>query len=231
VTTEFITLNVARGMASLGFLASLTPTKSQPYVAKAGTIIMPTQVSANVPVTATFQPPSGMDLNGARIVWEAEGQEPAYGTNFTFTPTSSGAVWVEAEAQWPDGRRAFASTDASATNGFPTVSVVATDASAAKAALDPGVWTFTRTGDTSADLIVYFQFSGTATKWNDYYRYPQGDMPEQFTIPAGSATAALTIRVNPTSTITGPETAILNINPNTSYNVGTPNSATINLNP
>ncbi|MDB6065724.1 MAG: guxA1, partial [Pedosphaera sp.] len=231
VTTEFITLNVARGMANLGFIASLTPTKTQPYVAKAGTIQVPSSVSANVPVTATFQAPAGMDLNGARIVWEALGQEPAYGTSYTFTPTNNGAIWVEAEAQWPDGRRAFATTDSSATNGFPTVTVVATDASAAKATQDPGAWTFTRTGDTSLPLTVNFTFSGTATKWNDFYRFPQGDMPEQFTIPGGSATATLTIHVNPNSTLTGPETAILNILTNTSYNVGTPGSATINLNP
>jgi hypothetical protein len=51
-----------------------------------------------------------MDLNGARIVWEAADQEPAYGLTYNITPKGSGSQWVEAEAQWPDGRRVVATT-------------------------------------------------------------------------------------------------------------------------
>jgi len=61
--------------------------------------------------------------------WEANGLEPALGTTFTFTPTSNGAQWVEAEAQWPDGRRVFAVSDSDGFNSPATVTVVATDAS------------------------------------------------------------------------------------------------------
>ena len=53
-------------------------------------------------------PVRGWDLSSARIVWEARDQEPAFGSTFTFTPSNSGAQWVEAEAQLPDGRRVFA---------------------------------------------------------------------------------------------------------------------------
>jgi hypothetical protein len=49
-----------------------------------------------------------MDLNGARVVWEAHNQEPAYGPTYTFTPLYSGQQYIHAEAQWPDGRRSFA---------------------------------------------------------------------------------------------------------------------------
>src|SRR5581483_9238583 len=103
VTAEMITLNEARDLAAHAFLASLTSTKSQAYVAKAGTISLPGQVSSGSPVTATFQPPSGMDMSGARVVWETSGQQPAYGTSFTFTPANSASFWLQAEAQWPDG--------------------------------------------------------------------------------------------------------------------------------
>jgi hypothetical protein len=34
-------------------------------------------------------------------VWEAQGQDPAYGDKFTFTPTNSGLEWVEVEAELP----------------------------------------------------------------------------------------------------------------------------------
>jgi hypothetical protein len=49
-----------------------------------------------------------MDLSGARITWEARDQEPTFGQTFSFSPKNNGAQWVEAEAQWPDGRRVFA---------------------------------------------------------------------------------------------------------------------------
>jgi hypothetical protein len=44
-------------------------------------------------------------------VWEARDQEPAFGPTFTFAPVHAGSQWVEVEAQWPDGRRAFAATN------------------------------------------------------------------------------------------------------------------------
>jgi hypothetical protein len=50
----------------------------------------------------------GMDLSTARITWEARDQEPAFGPTFTYAPKNNGVQWVEGEAQWPDGRRAFA---------------------------------------------------------------------------------------------------------------------------
>ncbi len=229
VSTEMVGLNEARGLATTAALAAMTQTKTQPYTAKAGTITLPAQMPVNVPVTATFQAPAGMDLTGARVVWEASGQEPAYGPTFTFTPTTSGALWVEAEAQWPDGRRAFATSGNSAFNNLPTVSVVANIATASRATQNLAEWTFTRTGSTSSPLTVNFQFTGSAVKWNDYRR-PQGDMPESITIPAGAATATLDIYAVSGTTWTGAETAILNISTDPSYNAGTPGSATITLN-
>ncbi|MDB6017633.1 MAG: hypothetical protein JWR19_2122 [Pedosphaera sp.] len=229
VSTEMVGLNMARGLGNLAALAALTPAKSQAYVAKAGTIKVPATMPINVPVTATFQAPAGMDLNGARIVWEARGQEPAYGTSYTFTPTLNGGQWVEAEAQWPDGRRAFATTDSSAFNSFGTVTVAATDATASRTTQDPGVWTFTRTGDTSSPLTVNFQFAGSAAKWTDYRTFA-GDMPETIIIPAGATTATLTIHAVAGTTWTGTETAILTLTANPAYNLGTPRNATITLN-
>jgi hypothetical protein len=48
-----------------------------------------------------------MDASKARIVWEADDQEPSYGTTLKFAPGSKAGHWVEVEAQWPDGRRVF----------------------------------------------------------------------------------------------------------------------------
>jgi hypothetical protein len=49
---------------------------------------------------------NGLDLTQAKIVWEASGQAPVFGgTQFTFTPTTVGTQWIEAEVLMPDGRR------------------------------------------------------------------------------------------------------------------------------
>ena len=111
-STEFITVNQARSLASLAFLATLTSTKTQTWSAASATtqISVPTGIApVNVPLTVSLS--SSMDLSGARIVWEARDQEPYIGPTFTFAPKNNGAQWVEAEAQWPDGRRLFAAAN------------------------------------------------------------------------------------------------------------------------
>jgi hypothetical protein len=115
VTTEMVILNQARGLGSLAFLAAQTSLASQPWQAVPAQITVPSGV---VPlgsnVTVTMQAP-GLDLTTARITWEANAvgtsqsyQIPSFGQTFTMTPTVNGTQWVEAEAQFPDGRRVFA---------------------------------------------------------------------------------------------------------------------------
>jgi len=227
ISTEFVHLDQARSLASLAFISTLTSASSKPWKPVAGKITAPSEALINTPMNATLQAP-GMDLTGARIVWEARDQEPHYGSTFTFTPTNSGSQWIEAEAQWPDGRRIFAVTDGSATNTLPTVTVVATTATASEQGPVPGVFTFTRTGSTTAPLTVNYQFSGTASKWTDYRR-AQGDMPETISIPTGSTSATLTIYPVVDNIPEGPQTVILTLSPNAAYNLGQPKSATVTI--
>jgi len=122
VRTEFVHLNQARALAMLAVLASKTSAKSQAWTSGTAQIIAPaTVVPVDAPTTISLQA-GGLNLSGARILWEGRDQEPAFGTTFTFTPKNNGAQWVEAEIQWPDGRRVFA------TNSFyansPTVAWV-----------------------------------------------------------------------------------------------------------
>jgi hypothetical protein len=108
VTCEMVHTDIAHSLANAAFIAAQTGMKSQPWKPVAGSISVPTSGWAvGSPVTVGLQVP-GMDLSGARITWEAGGQEPAFGSTYTFTPQTKGTQWVEAEAQWPDGRRAFA---------------------------------------------------------------------------------------------------------------------------
>jgi hypothetical protein len=226
VTTEFVIVDQARSLASTAYLAALTPLKTQAWSQGQAQIMgLPLEISTNASVTATLEAP-GLDLTNARIVWEARDHEPVFGTNFTFAPMSHGAQWVEVEIQLPDGRRVFAATNFFATNGLPTLSVVADTAVMVEDDLNPVVFTFTRDADTSAALAVNFRFSGTATKFNDYRR-PQGDMPEFVVFPAGASSATLTILPVNDAAFEGPESIILTLLPNTAYNVGIPNTTTI----
>ena len=110
-TTEFVVLDQARGLGVVAYLAALTSLKTQSWTFATGQITTPTTVvPVGQPVTLSLQ--STLDLKGVvRIVWEGRDQEPAYGSTFTFTPQNNGTQWVEAEAQWPDGRRVFAAAN------------------------------------------------------------------------------------------------------------------------
>jgi hypothetical protein len=107
--TEMVVLNQARGLGMLAFLAAQGPYRTQAWRAPSNaSLSLPATVvpvGSNVTVSMTVP---GMDLGGARITWEARDQDPAYGATFTFAPKNNGTQWVEAEAQWPDGRRVFA---------------------------------------------------------------------------------------------------------------------------
>jgi regulation of enolase protein 1 (concanavalin A-like superfamily) len=109
---------------------------------------------------------------------------------------------------------------------FPLVSIVATDANAAEAGLDPGVFTVTRTGQIGAALTVQLTLSGTATSGSDYNAIAS---PLSLTIPAGSASATITVTPIQDALIEGPETVIETINTNASYTVDVPSVATVTI--
>jgi len=111
VATEFTIPVQGRCLATTAWLMARSSRKDQKWRSAAAHIVgVPLKARAGTRVRATLSVP-GMDLQGARIVWEAEGQEPAFGTSYNVTPARPGPHWIEAEAQWPDGRRAFAAVD------------------------------------------------------------------------------------------------------------------------
>jgi hypothetical protein len=111
VTTESVSVNLARSLASLAFLLTLTPAKDVAWKAAPATIVgLDTPPAVGEKRTLSLDVP-GQELAGARLVWETSGGEPSFGRSFELVADSSGAGWVEVEAQWPDGRRAFARKD------------------------------------------------------------------------------------------------------------------------
>jgi len=108
LTQEFVILNQARALAYQAWLMAGTSVRTQEWKSAVGQIrSLPTKALAKQIVSVALDV-DGLDLHSARIIWEAAGQEPALRQQFTFVPGKEGSQWIEAEAQWPDGRRVFA---------------------------------------------------------------------------------------------------------------------------
>lgn len=106
---------------------------------------------------------------------------------------------------------------------LPVVSVSAPDASAAESPSDTGTFRVSRTGSTSVPLTVSFSLGGSASA-ADY-----DPIGSSVVIPAGSATA--TITVTPVNDTDGEnaETVVLILSSGAGYTVGSPSSAAVTI--
>ena len=125
VNTEASTTDTVRSYATATWLAAQTSLASQPWRWTNASISVPNEARLpGQPVTVTLQV-ADPNLSAARITWEGLDQEPTFGgLSYTFTlPSQTGPCWVEAEVQWPDGRRAFATNSVLvSTNAQPVLS-------------------------------------------------------------------------------------------------------------
>jgi acid phosphatase len=107
---------------------------------------------------------------------------------------------------------------------LPTVSITATDSSAAEQGLDSGTFTVTRTGSITSALTVNYSIAGTAGNGTDYTT-----IASSVTIPAGSPSATISVSPLDDTAVEGTETVILSLQTSALYNIGTPQSATISI--
>jgi Glycosyl hydrolase family 9/Cellulase N-terminal ig-like domain len=121
VSTEGSTTDTARCFAATAWLAAQTSVANQPWRSTNATIMAPTTARLPGQPMAVSLNVADPNLSTARIIWEAQGQEPAFGgANYTFSPgPQSGSYWIEVEVQWPDGRRAFATNLVSVSTNAP----------------------------------------------------------------------------------------------------------------
>jgi hypothetical protein len=105
---------------------------------------------------------------------------------------------------------------------LPTVSISASDPSAAEVGPDSGILTITRSGSTAAALIVHYSVSGTATGGSDY-----AALAGTVTIPAGQTSATLTVTPVDDAVVEGNETVIVTVSADPAYTIGASASATI----
>lgn len=109
---------------------------------------------------------------------------------------------------------------------LPTINVTATDPNAAEPS-NPGVFTITRSGGSAGNgsaLTVKYFLGGTAQNGTDY-----STLGNYVVIPAGSASATVTITPIDDSTVEPDETAILTLQLLPEYTLGTASSATVTI--
>ncbi len=107
---------------------------------------------------------------------------------------------------------------------LPTVTIAATDPNASETGPDNGVFTITRTGDTTNPLVVAYTIGGTATNGTDYQL-----LSGSATIGAGQASTTITLTPIDDVLVEGPETAILTLSTSGAYVIGTAGSATVTI--
>ena len=184
------------------------------------------------------QPNNGFWVVGAASTLDAALLNAANGTvNFPLTAGSSfnifasnfeGGMFVTGSSftltvSFADGSTATASVSIGAP-ALPTVTVAATDANAAEAGLDPGVFTVTRTGATTAALTVNYTVGGTATAGTDYQA-----LSGSVVIAAGSASATITVTPIQDTVVEGNETVTVTLSSSASYTAGSPSTATVTI--
>src|SRR5262249_24416833 len=89
---------------------------------------------------------------------------------------------------------------------FPTVTVAANDDNASETGPDTGTITISRWGATTAGLTIHYSLAGTASNGTDY-----ASLSGSLTIPAGAASAGITVTPINDTAVEGNETVILTV--------------------
>ncbi len=107
----------------------------------------------------------------------------------------------------------------------PTVTIVATDKQAIENSSNTGRFTVTRAGSLAANLLVNYTLEGTAVNGVDY-----SALSGTVLIPAGQATATITITPLNDSLVEGDETVVATLTSSSLYNICNPGQAWLVIN-
>ena len=193
-----------------------------------------TCVAAGNPVATTFHPGQPRTLT---YEWyqgtHRNDWAPILGTSASFTTpalTSSTNYWVRIKSVLGTST-VYANSNTAAVNIStpPSVSIAVAPASVTEDGAGNLVYTFTRTGATTAALTTSFSVTGSADFSSDYTQSGAASFTTAtgtVTIPIGSATTAVTLTPIADSTVEPDETAILTVTAGSGYTVGAPAAAT-----
>jgi len=167
----------------------------------------PIQIPAGqASVTVTVTPIDDTNVEGPETVTLTISPDPTYTVGAASTATVT-----------------IADNDTVPPPTLPTVTITAS-ANAAEPST-AGSFTVTRTGSTTADLLVDRPRSGTATSGVDF-----AAMPNPIVIRAGQSSVIVPVTPIDDALVEGPETVILTLSSTATYTVGTASSATVTIN-
>ena len=104
---------------------------------------------------------------------------------------------------------------------FPEISLAVAPAAVAENSGSALVYTFTRTGPTSAALTVAYGVAGTATLGSDYSGIPSPGTSNTVTFAPGAATATVSVAPIGDTTVEANETVALTLQSGSAYRVAT----------
>ena len=113
-----------------------------------------------------------------------------------------------------------------ASTPVPSITLDAPAASVTEDGTANLVYTFTRTGSTSAALSVNYTVGGTATLGSDYSGISTAGTTKTVTFAAGSATASVTVDPTADTTVESNETVALTLAAGSGYTIGTTGAVT-----
>ena len=174
---------------------------------------------------ATFAPPNGTVTFAAGNSTATVTVDPTADT--TVEPDETVILTVASGTGYNVG--ATNSATGTITNDDTDVSIAVAPASVNEDGATNLVYTFTRTGVTTAPLTVNFTIGGTATFNTDYTQTGAATFaPPNGTVTFGAGNSTATVTVDPTADTTSEpdETVILTLAAGTGYNMIEPSSAT-----
>lgn len=108
--TEAVTANTARSLATTAFLMAKTALKTQVWRC-APAVVRAVERGDQKGAWSFYLDVPGMDITKGQCVWETKEAQPILLPANKPFGVARKTTWIEAEAWWPDGRRAFISTN------------------------------------------------------------------------------------------------------------------------
>ena len=173
--------------------------------------------SDTVTGTVTTSPPFSIVTGGSFTLLPAQ----THAVIVRFSPAASGPVSgsIDFTSNVEPVSRVVSGTGVAA-----TVTLKATDTTAAEAGPNAGAFRVTRSGSTASPLTVFYALSGTATNGSDYVT-----LPGSVVIPTGATTATFVVTPINDTVMEGDETVIATLTPNPAYVIGSYSSATVTM--
>lgn len=234
---------VTLGSAPLVGLAAMSASATKPAVAEFDNVT----VSAAVNLAPTITAGSDQSLAANQVALQASTSDdarpdPSTSLSVTWTQLSgpSAAVITQGNAGAATAQMSSAGTyvfraiaddgdvrtfdDMSVTYKLPIVTLIASDASASEAGLDPAGFLVTRNTSAAVPLTVNFSIGGTATNGSDY-----ASLSGSVTIPASASSAPIVITPLSDSLAEADETVQLSLHASSDYTLGLPAADSITL--